>query len=157
MQNDLATISPRPTPSWNIPAFNSSRFLTGLTVLAKYGICPTGFIFTYSDGSTEQTGLAGDISLTMYLQISNSYTTQLLVRRHQTATPVISLILICRGAFVDDEGYQCIEAGDTTQNTGNAQEVQNNDVITSFYGSYAYYPNADILCLTLFGVDYYKV
>jgi hypothetical protein len=149
--NDLVTAGPASGTTWTISAFTSSVsvYMTDLTILASNGICVTGFIFTYSDGTTQTTGAAGDTSVTLSFGNSNQWTAQLINRVKSFTGLIVDLIEICIPSGT------CVSAGNTAKNLGSANNVGPSDVITSFYGTYEYWNVPGIDCLNTFGVNYY--
>jgi len=121
--------------------------MTGLQILAQDGVCVTGFIFTYSDGTTQTTGAAGDTTVSLSFGNSNQWTPQLINRVKSFTGSIVDRIEICKPTST------CVSAGNSAKNLGSANNVGSSEVITSFYGTYQNWNGYD--CLNTFGVNYY--
>ncbi len=123
--------------------------MTGLQILAQDGVCVTGFIFTYNDSTTQTTGAAGNISVSLNFSNINQWTPQIISTVQSFTGLIVDLIQICIPSGT------CVSAGNTAKTLGNQTSVGATNVITSFYGTYEYWSVPGIDCLNTFGVNYY--
>ena len=125
--------------------------MTGLTILAKDGICVTGFTFTFSDGSTQTVGSASDSSSSISFGNANQWATQQISTVASFAVYITDLLQICVTPST------CAEAGNIAGKTLNSaiSVGTSSNVITSFYGDIGYWNVHNLNCLTNFNVNYY--
>ena len=121
--------------------------MNGLKILAKNNECVTGFIFTFSDGTTQTTGTSNDITVTLPFGNLNQWTPQLIDRVKSFTGSIVDLIEICIPPST------CVSAGNGGKTLGSPTSVGPSHVITSFYGTYQNWNG--YACLNTFGINYY--
>ena len=147
----LVTSTATTTSSFSIDTFTSStsKYMTGLTVLAKNGTCVTGFTFTFSDSSTTTVGTAYDSSSSISFSNSNQWTPQQISSVASFTGLIVDRIEICMAPST------CATGGNSAYTLGSSNSVGTSTVITKFYGTFGYWSTNSITCLTSFNVEYY--